>query len=250
MTMPMPTTNISVVLSLLTPMSPEDLNQAVQIIFTKAIARATAAPYPNRSEALHVLIANITVHWSVDEARRSSGNISKVDVSITSDQAAFQVPGIDAMNEQFCAAGLPAAALYDPSVNAPLAFPTCPSSTTPASSVKTSLTSAVGVIVAANVAVAVGSTVAAAAASVGASGAAGVSGSVAYSGISSGGSSATSFVEDTSSVSGTNNLVSQVQYLNMVGQIGGGKSSSLRSYSEGYNWANLDLGLNVVVSCA
>ena len=100
----------------------------------------------------------------------------------------------------------------------------------------------VGLIIGTNVALAVGSTVAS-------SVAAGVGGAVASSGFTVGSSSVATFIEDTTAGSGAAMLVGQVQFLNVVGRIGGEKgSASLRSYSEGFAWANLELRRNIVVS--
>ncbi len=120
-------------------------------------------------------------------------------------------------------------------------------STQEAADAAESVSTAVGVIVAANVAVAVGTSVGVSVSSaVAASSGGAVGGAVGGSGGAASGSSSAG----SSSSSGTLSLITQVQFLNQVGRIGGSKGSeSLGTFTDGFKWANFDLGLSIGNLC-
>jgi len=104
-----------------------------------------------------------------------------------------------------------------------------------AKAISTSVSTTIGVVIGANVAVAVGTAVASSfSAAVGGS----MSGAAA-SGM--GGSGAGTLAAESSGSSGTIELISQAQYLNLYGGVGG--SPGFRTYCDGFGWVNGDVGL-------
>ncbi len=100
------------------------------------------------------------------------------------------------------------------------------------------VSAAVGAVVATNVAVVIASTVASTVASSVAASSGGAAAAAAGEGVA--GSAAGS------SSGGTIALITQVQFLNQVGRIGGSQGSeSMAGFSEGLGWANLELGLTL-----
>ena len=101
------------------------------------------------------------------------------------------------------------------------------------------VSAAIGVAVGTNVAVAVGTAVATSVGSaLAASSGGAVSGAVGESMLGSVGSSG--------STGGTMTMITQVQFLSTVGRIGGARASeSMAGYSQGFSWANFELGLDL-----